>query len=89
MKLKWNKKCSKCSKNINSNNKSNLCNSCYHRDYQKKVREKRKEKGLCIICGKKVNPIITFPNGINGIKIEKIINKCYNCRIKYKPKKLK
>lgn len=43
--------CSKCNKNIAENGK--YCESCKERgrEYTRRMRQKRKRKGICIVCG--------------------------------------
>jgi len=78
------KVCSECKiRNLSPTNKSGLCTSCYYKRKRKEVVEFRKKRGLCIDCGKKVNPTIIYPDGKRKFKQIKFYVKCYECRSKY------
>ena len=75
------RKCKKCNRNIRTTNKSGLCTHHYVLRNNAKYVKQKISKGLCIQCGKKVEPIITYLEG-NKIKpITKIPIRCYSCRI--------
>ncbi|MFW6283018.1 MAG: hypothetical protein ACOC1P_03120 [Minisyncoccales bacterium] len=73
-----------CNRTLGRNNVSGFCSSCSYRERAKKYRKKQKERKKCFRCGKKVNPIITYPDGEKGPKIIKYPYKCYKCRKKDK-----
>lgn len=76
------KKCIRCGRNIRTHNESSLCNGCYHLSRAVRNRSKKKLNKLCYDCGKKVNPIINYPNGEKGPKEIKYPTCCYKCRLK-------
>jgi len=77
------KKCSVCFRGIRSYNKSGLCSHHYKMQYWKNKRHERKNKHLCIICGKKVKSIMkTYKYNLKpAIKTYPI--RCANCNKKY------
>ena len=80
--------CLKCKNPISRNSVTNLCRHCNSKERRKRWLSKQKEKRYCINCGKKVNPIITYPNGLDGIKKIKYTSKCYYCRESEKQRSL-
>ena len=82
IKIPQGKRCKKCGKAIRDWNKSGLCSHHYRIKIKKMLRKKRREKGLCIDCGKKVEPIITYPAGDTIPPIKSYPSKCYKCRIR-------
>ena len=52
--------CKTCNKPLNSDNHSGLCMDCWRKEHynplQKKYRDAKKEKHICITCGKGVEP---------------------------------
>ncbi len=78
-----------CSRNLGPGNFSGYCHGCYMRTKQAEYRKKRKKEKRCLDCGKKVNRVISYPDGINGIRITKFPIRCYDCRIKQQVFKVK
>jgi len=83
------KHCKKCGKVLVKWNKSGYCTNCGGYFRRKKYKEKVKREKRCLVCGGKVNPIITYPNGLNSIRLVRYPTKCYKCRIKQKVFKAK
>jgi len=81
--------CMRCGVAITRRSPVNLCRNCKVYYKNKRHREKKKVNNLCYNCGKPVKPIISYPNGIDGIKIIKHPTRCYNCRVKLKTYKAK
>jgi len=77
-------KCKKCGIFVSRNNVTGLCRNCRQNFKSKKQREKKKNEKRCIDCGKFVNPVIIYPDGLAGIKVVKNFFRCYKCRIKRK-----
>lgn len=78
------KKCSVCQKVLREWNKSGFCSHHYRMDLFKQLRKKRKASHLCIQCGKKVEPIITYPAGDLVPPITRLPARCYACRQMFK-----
>ena len=81
-KIKQAKKCKVCSKILREQNKGGLCSHHYKIKYFREYRKERKEKHLCIMCGKKVEPMILYPAGKTVPPIITYSVRCYNCRKK-------
>lgn len=81
-KIKQANKCKKCGKILHERNKSGLCSHHYRMQLNNKIRKERKEEGLCVQCGKKVEPIILYEAGDTMSPIIKNPIRCYNCRKK-------
>lgn len=78
-----------CNRNLGTGNLSGYCYSCYMRIKSAKYRKIKKDNKICFDCGKKVKEVVTYPNGLDGIKITKFPIRCYNCREQIKKKFLK
>ncbi len=83
------KKCEECGKIIREHNQSGLCSYHLSIKFNQEQRKKRKETGLCIQCGKKVEPIIFYPAGDTISPIIKNPVRCYDCRQREKGYKQK
>ncbi len=79
-KIKQANKCLKCGKILRSQNKTGLCRHHYQIQLQQKIRKENKKKGLCVQCGKKVEPIILYEAGDTRPPIIRYPIRCYDCR---------
>lgn len=53
-------KCKRCRKTISSRKTSGYCRHCYRLEMNRKYRNERKAKKLCIICGEKIKPVLVY-----------------------------
>lgn len=71
-----------CNRILPKENITGYCRKCYTHYASKQIRRKKKSEKVCYDCGKIVNPIITYPDGLNGPKEIQYPIRCYSCRIK-------
>jgi len=75
-------KCKRCNIFLIRKNKTGLCRHCYNYLKNKKYAMIKKGKKLCVQCAKPINPIIKYPDGLDGeIKEIKFPFRCYECRL--------
>ena len=79
-KIKQANKCKKCGKIISSQSKYGLCGHHSQMKRQAEMVAKRKKAGLCVQCGKTVEPIILYEAGDTMPPIIKNPIRCYSCR---------
>ena len=59
-------RCNRCNALISSHKKSGYCRKCYQYVANKELVQKRKENKLCLCCGIKIKPKITYPVRCDG-----------------------